>query len=101
MLKQKRKELKKLPDSQRVDCITVNIVPFKSGVEDIFKRLSDALVETLQTSIEKDADDVFKFIKGGLDRLNSNPQSVEEIEKMHQDAMQIQVEKDEVVKVFE
>lgn len=76
-----------MPDSQKVDCITVNLVPFKAGVEDIFKRLSDALVETLQTSIEKDAEDVFRFIKAGLDKLNSNPQSVEEIEKMHQDAM--------------
>jgi dynein heavy chain 2 len=87
MLKTKRKELKKLPDSQKVDCITVNLVPFKGGVEDIFKRLSDALVETLQTSIEKDAEEVFKFIKSGLAKLNTNPQSVEEIEKMHQDAM--------------
>ena len=83
MLKLKRKELKKLPDQVKVDCITVNLVPFKGGVEDIFKRLSDALVETLQGSIEKDADDVFRFIKAGLDKLNTNPQSVEEIEKMH------------------
>ena len=101
MLKQKRKELKKLPDSVKVDCITVNLVPFKGGVEDIFKRLSDALVETLQTSIEKDAEEVFKFIKAGLDKLNSNPQSVEEIEKMHSDAMQIQGEKEDTVKLFE
>lgn len=101
MLKQKRKELKKLPDSQKVDCITVNLVPFKAGVEDIFKRLSDALVETLQTSIERDAEDVFRFIKAGLDKLNSNPQSVEEIDRMHSDALVIQQEKDAVVKVFE
>lgn len=47
MLKQKRRDLKKLPDSMKVDCISVNIVPFKAGVEDIFKKLSDALVETL------------------------------------------------------
>ncbi len=55
----------------------------------------------MQTSIEKDAEDVFHFIKSGLDKLNSNPQSVEEIEKMHQDAMQIQVDKDDIVKIFE
>ena len=73
MLKQKRKELKKLPDSQKVDCINVNLVPFKAGVEDIFKRLSDALVETLQLSIEKDSEVVRKFIKVGLEKLNSNP----------------------------
>ncbi len=89
MLKAKRKELKKLPDQVKVDCINVNLVPFKGGVEDIFKRLSDALVETLQTSIEKDAEEVFKFIRSGLAKLNSNPQSVEEIEKMHTDAMQL------------
>ena len=90
-----------MPDSVKVDCITVNLVPFKGGVEEIFKRLSDALVETLQTSIEKDAEEVFKFIRAGLDKLNSNPQSVEEIEKMHTDAMQIQVEKDDIVRIFE
>jgi dynein heavy chain 2 len=58
------------------------------------------LVETLQLSIERDAEEVFKFIKAGLSKLNSNPQSVEEIEKMHQDAMQIQVDKDDIVKMF-
>lgn len=84
-----------------MDCITVNIIPFKAGIEDIFKRLSDALVETLQTSIEKDSEEVQKFVKMGLEKLNSNPQSVEEIEKMHQDAMQIQVEKDDIVKLFD
>ena len=101
MLKTKRKELKKLPDSQKVDCINVNLVPFKAGIEDIFKRLSDALVETLGYSIEKDSEEVYKFIKQGLEKLNSNPQSVEEIERMHQDAMQIQGEKDEILKIFE
>lgn len=63
MLKQKRKELKKLDDSVKVDCINVNLVPFKGAIEDIFKRLSDALVETLQSSIEKDSETVYRFIK--------------------------------------
>jgi hypothetical protein len=47
MLKQKRIELKKLPDSKKIDCITVNIVPFKGGVEEVFKKLSEALADTL------------------------------------------------------
>jgi len=33
--------LKKLPDSVKVDCINVNLVPFKGGIEDIFKRFND------------------------------------------------------------
>jgi len=48
--------LKKLPDSTKVDCINVNMVPFKAGIEELFRRLSDALVETLQESIERDSD---------------------------------------------
>jgi len=58
LLKQKRIELKKLPDTRKIDCVTTNIVPFKSGIEDVFKKLSEALVETLQNSIDKDATDV-------------------------------------------
>ena len=53
--------------------MNVNLVPFKAGIEDIFHRLSDALVETLQSSIEKDSEEVFRFIKAGLEKLNSNP----------------------------
>jgi len=63
MLKQKRIELKKLPDTRKIDCITINIVPFKGGVEDVFKKLAEALVETLQNSIEKDKDQVEHFVK--------------------------------------
>jgi len=89
MLRQKRRELKKLPDSQKVDCITVNLVPFKGGVDDIFKRLSDALVDSLKESIDRDAIEVQRFIQQGLQKLNSNPQSMEEIEQIHKDAVQI------------
>lgn len=39
ILKQKRKELKKLPDEIKIDCININVLPFKSGVENLFKRL--------------------------------------------------------------
>jgi hypothetical protein len=100
MLRQKRKELKKLPDSFKVDCINVNIVPLKAGIEDLFRRMTDALVETLQESIERDSDLVHSFIRKGLEKLSKNPKSVEEIEQMHNDAMQIGVEKGSIVKIF-
>ena len=80
MLRQKRKELKKLPDQTNVDCISINLIPFKSGIDALFKQLQDALVDTLEDSIEKDADVVKNFIQKGLDKLSSNPSSVEEIE---------------------
>jgi exonuclease VII large subunit len=100
MLKQKRIELKKLPDSKKIDCVTVNIVPFKAGIEDVFKKLSEALVETLQNSIEKDAEDVEQFVKRAQEKLGSNPQSVDEIEAMHKDAMEIETNKQKYVDLF-
>jgi hypothetical protein len=73
MMKQKRKELKKLPDSVRVDCINVNLLPFKNGVDDLFRRLSEAMEDSLSESIEKDNEVVFQFIRKGLDKLSVNP----------------------------
>jgi len=101
MLKQKRIELKKLPDSRKIDCITINMIPFKGSVEDVFKKISEALVETLQTSIEKDAEEVELFVKQSQEKLGSNPQSVDEIEAMHKAAMEIEENKPKYVNLFE
>jgi len=100
MLKAKRIELKKLPDSRKIDCVTINIVPFKGGVEDIFRKLTDALVETLETSIEKDANEVMTFVRSAQEKLGSNPQNVDEIEAMHKEAMDIESNKQGVSEMF-
>lgn len=86
-MRNKRKELKKLPDSFKVDCFNISLVPFKGSIEDQLRRLSDALVESLKDSLEKDSQTVQDFIAQGLKKLNSNPTSVEEIEQMHNDAI--------------
>jgi hypothetical protein len=93
MLKQKRLELKKLPDSKKIDCITINVVPFKGGVEDVFKKLSEALVETLRDSIEKEKDEVEGFIDDGTNKLNVNPKSVAEIQELNSTVMEIEAAK--------
>lgn len=101
MLKNKRRELKKLPDQKRIDCMTINLVPFKSGIDSLFRGFEDALTDTLEDSIEKDTERVRKFVQKGLEQLNANPQSVEEIEKMHNDAVQLGVEKEGIVRIYE
>mmetsp|Transcript_23934 Transcript_23934/g.36622 ORF Transcript_23934/g.36622 Transcript_23934/m.36622 type:complete len:228 (+) Transcript_23934:2608-3291(+) len=90
MLKQKRIELKKLPDSRKVDCFNINIVPFKGGIEDVLKKVQEALIDTLEDSIKTDADDVEQFVKQAQERLGANPTSVNEIEAMHKAALEIQ-----------
>jgi len=59
--------------------------------------LQDALVDTLEDSIERDSEIVRDFIQKGLEKLNSNPQSVEEIEQMHNDAIELGVERESIV----
>jgi uncharacterized protein YdiU (UPF0061 family) len=75
-------------------------MPFKAGIEELFRRMTDALVETLQDSVERDADAVHSFIKKGLENLSKNPKSVDEINQMNEDAMKIGVEKAAIVGVF-
>jgi dynein heavy chain 2 len=62
MLRQKRKELKNYPDAVWIDCINVNLVTFKSGVDSIYTKFEDALVDTLEESIERDSFQVRTFI---------------------------------------
>lgn len=75
-------------------------MPFKGGIEDVFKKLQEALVETLRNSIEKDAEDVEQFVKRAQEKLGSNPTSVAEIEAMHKDAMEIETSKQHFVDLF-
>ena len=81
--------------------MTINLVPFKSGIDSLFRGFEDALTDTLEDSIEKDTEIVRKFVQKGLEQLNANPQSVEEIEKMHMDAVALGVEKEGVVRIYE
>ena len=77
------------------------MVPFKSGIDSLFRSFEDALTETLEDSIEKDSEVVRKFVQKGLEQLNANPQSVEEIEQMHTNAVQLGVEKEGIVRIYE
>jgi predicted glycosyl hydrolase (DUF1957 family) len=63
MIKAKRVELKRIDDKEKRDCIKINIVRFKSGIEDIFNKIDDELVDSMQSSIEKDVEEVETFVK--------------------------------------
>jgi hypothetical protein len=93
MIKAKRVELKRIDDKKKRDCITINIVRFKSGIEDIFKKLDDELVDSMQSSIEKDVEEVETFVKSAQEKLSSNTKNLEEIEAMHKNAIQIEASK--------
>lgn len=76
------------------------MIPFKGAVEEVFKKIQEALVETLQFSIEKDAEEVHIFVKSAQEKLGNNPSSVDEIEAMHKAAMEIEENKQKYVELF-
>lgn len=79
MLKKKRKEVERLPDQKKVGCFTVSLVPFKSAVDDILQRYSDALMLSLRKSAGKNVAEVDEYLSHAMEHLNARPNSVEEM----------------------
>lgn len=79
VLKQKRKEAEKLPNSEKVDCIAVNLLPFKTALEDQYQRLSDALLLGIRRSALGHQKAIEGFIDGSMQTLSKRPQSVDEV----------------------
>lgn len=74
---------------------------FKGAVDDIFRELSDELVRTLQSTTESEAEKVLQFVLNAQDKLSANPKSIDEIEAMNKDAMEIGRQKSEIQTIFD
>ena len=79
VLKAKRKEAEKLPATEKVDCITVNLAPFKAAVDDQQQRLTDALLYGMRRLSDTKKAEVDEFIAASMETLSRRPQSVDEI----------------------
>ena len=101
VLKAKRKEVEKLPATEKVDCITVNLArtfpqltpllplqvdcitvnlaPFKAAVDDQQQRLTDALLYGMRRLSDTKKAEVDDFIAASMETLSRRPQSVDEI----------------------
>lgn len=75
----KRKESDKIPDSVRIDCVLVSLVPFKRSLEELLIRFQDALLLSLRRSALKHVKAVEDFVDAAMDNLNRRPHSIEEI----------------------
>ena len=78
-LKAKRKEAEKLPNFEKVDCLTVSLAPLKAALEDQHQKTSDALLfgmRRMAATRQKEIDD---FVNESMEALARRPQSVDEI----------------------
>ena len=78
-LRQRRKDSERLPDSLKVGCFTVSLLPFKSAVDDAMHRLSDTLLLTLRQSTQRSQQLVDAFLKDSMLRLSALPASMDEM----------------------
>jgi dynein heavy chain 2 len=78
-LKAKRKDMDKLPNTVKVGCFQVSFAPFKSAVDDMMHKLSDALLVSLRKSASNDLKSANEYLTSAMDRLNNRPHTVEEM----------------------
>jgi dynein heavy chain 2 len=79
MLKLKRKEIDKLPDTEKIDCFQISLIPFKSFLDDFFLRMIDILLINLRRSLIEEFKEVDSFLTNAKEKLNSKPRTVDEI----------------------
>uniref|UniRef100_A0AC35UGK5 Cytoplasmic dynein 2 heavy chain 1 n=1 Tax=Rhabditophanes sp. KR3021 TaxID=114890 RepID=A0AC35UGK5_9BILA len=84
LLKSKAREIEKLPEEIKVDCIVISTNTIKATIDDLLTRLYNSLVWTLKHSILVELSDTSKFIDSAISTLNIRPQSIEEIAEANQ-----------------
>jgi dynein heavy chain 2 len=79
MLKNKRKDGDKLPDIVKVDCVKINLSPFKSSLDESMSRLQDSLLIALRRAVLNEFKDVDQFLNDSMEKLSTRPNSIAEI----------------------
>ena len=95
-LRGRRKDADKLPDSERVGCCLVSLVPLKTFLDDLGQSVSDTLLITLRRSLLNEFKEVDTFLETSNEKLSSRPHTVEEIGNAKRDWKEIDNKKDEM-----
>ncbi|WIA17572.1 hypothetical protein OEZ85_014399 [Tetradesmus obliquus] len=86
MLKTAAHDLNKLPNEVRLDCYRVSLSPFKAYVEEMIKRLREALGASLRKKALAERQAIEDFLSAGAALLALQASSVEEIGRAGQEA---------------
>jgi dynein heavy chain 2 len=80
-LKSKRRELDKITDLQRIDCITVHLGPFKAAIDMTIQRATDAIVVHLRRNLISCLHEVEQYLDNGSTTMAMRPASLGDIAK--------------------
>lgn len=81
ILEEKRYLASKLPSSVKIGCFTVSFVPFKSALDDLMHRFSDALLLSLRKKAVLGLKTVEEFLNDAMQMLTDKPDSVHDLTK--------------------
>lgn len=73
LVKSRGRDAEKLPNTIKVDCITVSMAPLKAALDDQLNRLFEALCSSLRKSVNHDLTSIEKFLDHGMDALSEYP----------------------------
>ncbi|CAD7969929.1 unnamed protein product, partial [Amoebophrya sp. A120] len=96
-IKQKKKEVEKIPDVIKIDCLKLSTVLLKSTIEDQLDKFSDLLIITLKKQVNTKIKEKMDFFEQSLEKLNVRPDSVSELGQAQAEAAKL-IEKQEEVK---
>ena len=85
----------------RYDCFVVNVNPLKLTIENQLRRLHDAMLTYLKTSIIRDANQIETFLDQSLDVLNDRPQTLDEIGESYRKHEDLSVKQREILPLYQ
>ena len=80
------RDSEKIPAEVKVDCFTVSLLPVKGTVDDLLKKLQEALVASLRRKAVAEKEEIEGYMHEGRSILEGNAASVEEIGRARQNA---------------
>lgn len=83
-------------NDEKIGCITVSVLPLRAEIELHNRKYWDALVNSLQSSIIREINDLEKYIEDSMQVLNTQPRTMSEVGEAHSKHAQILKASDEV-----
>uniref|UniRef100_A0A915E882 Cytoplasmic dynein 2 heavy chain 1 n=1 Tax=Ditylenchus dipsaci TaxID=166011 RepID=A0A915E882_9BILA len=88
-LKAKQREAEKIPSQLQFGCIKVATNSLKNSVEDLLKRIYDALKWTLRHSITTALQNIDENLVDGIEKLSNLPQNLDEVAEANQNQLSL------------
>ena len=79
LIKQKRREIEKLPNIIKIDCFKISVTTYKSFTDDAFEKIFDSLSSTLKQYLQRTSRIVDDFIKDSMEKMFKKVNNFQEV----------------------